>query len=120
MNDGGTICGDVGWPLEAVVWTDAESLILHCIKDAPVNTAQDVNNAGVIVGWGGQGVGWCEAVVWPNAAARMVLLSKVLGRNSPFFLLVEATAVNDVGAVVGYGIVGANGVPDAAFLAIPE
>jgi hypothetical protein len=106
--------------LEAVVWTDAGPKTLHHVKDASVNTAQDVNNQGVIVGWGGLGLAGHEAVVWPNADARMVLLNKFLGRKSPFVFLVEASAVNDLGVVVGYGFTEVSGVPDAAFLAIPE
>jgi hypothetical protein len=79
--------------------------------------ARDINDAGVIVGYGGAGTIDHEAVVWPSASAKPVALSKYLGRNSPFLFLKESLAVNQAGDIVGFGW---DGESYGAFLAIPE
>ena len=51
----------------------------------------------------------------------MVLLNNYVGRKSPFLKLLEASAVNEMGEIVGVGLTGSDpGTGRAAFLAIPE
>ena len=120
VNDGGSICGEVGWPPEAMVWTGVAAQTLYRAPDLSQASAQDINNNGVIVGWGDTGQIAREAVVWPSADAKMIRLNSYLGRRSPFVKLVEACTVNELGEVVGTGFTGVGGSPDAAFLAIPD
>lgn len=118
VNDAGTICGNAGWPTQATVWTETESLTLNLARRLVDASAQDINNSGAIVGWGSTGVIDNKAAVWPSADASMVLLDKYLPRKSPpFDSLKEAVAVNELGEIVG---VGRNGLSYGAFLAIPE
>ena len=118
VNDGGTICGDAGWPTEAIVWTENASQTLNLARKLVDASAQDINNSGTIVGWGSTGVIDNKAAVWPSADGSMVLLDKFLPRKSPpFDSLKEAAAVNELGEIVG---VGRDGASYAAFLAIPE
>lgn len=120
VNDSGVICGEVGWPTQAVVWTGTSSQTLNLAKQLVDASAQDINNSGIIVGCASTGMIDDRAVVWPGADARMVLLNNYLGRKSPFLSLVRASAVNDLGNIVGYGFTEVGGSGDAAFLAIPE
>jgi uncharacterized membrane protein len=119
VNDGGTICGQAGWPTEAMVWTDAASWTLHRARGIELASAQGINPSGVIVGWGDTGQIAREAVAWPRADGSMIQLNKYLGRKSPFVKLVEACAVNDLGEIVGYGFTEVGGASDAVFLAMP-
>lgn len=118
VNDGRTICGETGWPTQATTWTEGSSQTLDLARKLVDASAQDVNNSGVIVGWGSTGVIDNKAVVWPSADADMVLLDKYLPRKSaPFTSLKEAVAVNELGVIVGVG----RGEPTyGAFLAIRE
>ncbi len=121
VNDGGAICGDAGWPTEAVVWIGDESQILHRDKKITSASAQDINNNGTIVGSGDRSQYGPEAVVWPSADEKMILLNNYVGRKSPFLKLLEACAVNEMGEIVGTGLIGPYpGTGPAAFLAIPE
>ena len=118
VNDAGTVCGEAGWPTQATVWTQTESLTLNLARRLLDASAKDINNNGFIVGWGSTGVIDNKAAVWPSADASMVLLDKYLPRKSPpFDSLKEAVAVNELGEIVG---VGRNGLSYGAFLAIPE
>ena len=123
LNDGGTICGDAGWPPEAVVWIGDEPQTLHRDKKITSASAQDINNNGTIVGSGDRSQYGPEAVVWPSANDNMILLNNYVGRKSPFVKLLEACAVNEMGEIVGAGLTGEKFEPPfgrAAFLAIPD
>jgi uncharacterized membrane protein len=118
LNDTGAICGKAFWPPLGVVWTEDQTTALAVARDAPCANAYDINEAGVAVGWGGQGQGWCEAVAWHGIDGKMVMLSKYLPRkNAPFTMLIEATAINASGRIAGYGI---DEEGRGAFLALPE
>jgi uncharacterized membrane protein len=123
MNDVGTICGEAGWPTEAVVWIGDESQTLHRARKITSASAHDINNNGTIVGSGDRSQYGPEAVVWPNADEEMILLNNYIGRKSPFVKLLEASAVNEMGEIVGAGLTGEKFEPPtgrAVFLAIPE
>ena len=118
VNDAGAVCGEAFWPPLAVVWSGGATSTLASAKNAPAANAHDINNDNVIVGWGGQGQGWCEAVVWHSVDGKMVMLSKYLPRkNAPFTMLIEAAAINASGRIAGYGI---DEEGRGAFLALPE
>lgn len=122
VNDGGTICGEAGWPTQAVVWIGDESWPLHLAqaRDIVDGSTMDINNNGTIVGCGSSGMIDDEAVAWPSVDGKMVRLNKFVGRKSPFIFLVEASAVNDLGEIVGFGFTEVGGSAHRAFLAIPE
>jgi len=122
VNDVGTICGEAGPPTVPVVWigTDFWPLDLARARDIVDGSALDINNNGAIVGCGSSGMIDDEAVAWPSAEAKMVRLNKYVGRKSLFIFLVEASAVNDSGEIVGFGFTEVGGSGDAAFLAIPQ
>ena len=116
VNNLGIICGDIGFPNEAVVWSGGVARPLNPNRMA-LTVTQGINDAGVIVGYGGTGIVDHEAVVWPSASAKPVALSKYLGRTSPFLFLKEALAINQAGDIVGFGWDGEN---YGAFLAVPK
>jgi hypothetical protein len=112
INNGGTVCGERD--AHAVVWSGGSSHPLNePRKGVALSYAYDVNDDGMIVGIGGPGIVDRRAVFWPSASDKMVFLDDFLGRNSPFTLLTDAEAVNDLGEIVGRGIEG-------AFVAVPE
>ena len=116
VNNLGTICGDVNFPNEAVAWSGGSTQFLNSHRMA-LTVTQDINDAGTIVGYGGTGVVDHDAVVWPSAGAKPVVLNKYLGRESPFIFLKRALAMNEAGEIAGFGWDGGN---YGAFLAIPK
>ena len=123
VNSSGTICGNL-WtddvPSEAVVWSGSSTQVLDRAKFVFSAWANDVNNAGQIVGEGDYWKNFTQgrrAVVWPSAGGSMILLNGFLDDNSPFTSLVEANTINDSGDIAGAGW---DGNHYGAFLAIPN
>ncbi len=69
-----------------------------------VSEANDVNDDGMVVGfgWDGQGIGLDpRAFAWVDGT--MFDLNTLLDANSPFDVLLQATGVNNNGDIVGFG-----------------
>ena len=90
LNNLGVSCGealDSSPETDALVWFGGSGLPLAS-GGFPQTGALDVNDAGVIVGFGGQHTVIHDALVWPSATSQPVLLNKFLPkRNSPFAFL---------------------------------
>jgi uncharacterized membrane protein len=122
VNNLGAVCGDnlsvnAG---EAVVWTAESTKVLARAKWFYGAHAFDINDRGVIVGYGDYHKMYTsgpQAVVWPSATGSMVRLNDLVYRGSPITGMYSANAVNHDGWIVGRGWDGAN---NAAFLAIPK
>jgi probable HAF family extracellular repeat protein len=82
------------------------------------------NSAALGINSAGQIVGYCDlasgsrAFIYQNGVMTDLNNSIVPGQNGGFLTLSQATAINDNGAIVGYGLRTASG-PYFAFLAIP-
>lgn len=121
VNNGGKVCGraltqtTTGW--NAVVWTGDSTQTLNGARFFYSPAARDINNKGVIVGTAQHKVSLLRAVMWPSATGSMVVLDQFLDDSSPFGILCAADAVNDSGAIVGFGW---DGTEWSAFLAVPQ
>jgi len=113
ISDNGLIVGDAGDGgehfLEAAIFTlDRSDPVewLGKLDGFDASTANNVNESGLIVGsstiflpTGGQET---RAVAWANN--QIFDLNDLIGDNSDWSLLVDATGVNESGDIVGYGI----------------
>ena len=104
---------------EAHIWLGDEPLPLDPDR-RPYTRALDVNNGDVVVGTGGAHSLEADALVWPSPTARPILLAKFLPkRNAPFQALWNATAINEMGMIVGEG---GNGLANGSYpyVAVPK
>jgi hypothetical protein len=53
VNDGGTICGEAGWPTQAIVWTESGSQTLSLAKKLVDASAQDIGRTPISRSTGG-------------------------------------------------------------------
>ena len=83
------------------------------------DSAFEISDNGVIVGYGTCSRCIVKAVVWPSVDAPMILLDSFLKKNGPFTELNQAWGVNDAGDIVGFGWDNDRGI-NPGFLAIPE
>ena len=127
VNNLGTVCGAsvTSNPLlQAVVWAGGQEQALAGAKFYVTRAANDINDAGVIVGRAEYAKMWSggqRAVMWSSATGSMVLLNQFLDDSSPLMSLSDAMAINNFGEIVGQGW--AKGFPEgspSAFLAIPK
>jgi uncharacterized membrane protein len=124
VNNAGTVCG-AAWTPETsaapVVWMGNSRRTLSSAKFFYPRGAYDINNNGMIVGWGWYQRGvdgpYPRAMMWPSATGSLTPLSQFLDSSSPFGCLTDAHAVNDSGEIVGLGW---DGVKHTAFIAIPK
>ena len=126
VNNGGTVCGASATSnplLQAVVWAGGQEQALAGAKFYVTRAANDINDAGVIVGTAENyriGASY-RAVMWASASKSMVLMNQFLDDSSPLMDLSDAMAINNFGEIVGQGW--AKGFPEgspSAFLAIPK
>jgi uncharacterized membrane protein len=129
INANGDACGNFSFdiyldPDKGTVWTaDSQTTLADppTVKGwAPnrIHAAYDLNDSGVIVGETYL-EGYPGAIVWPSATTTTpVRLSSFLPkRNSPFTLLIDATAINSDGVIVGTG---ASQDGEYGFVAVPK
>jgi hypothetical protein len=129
INTSGTACGFFSLdlytaPEKGTVWTKDGQIVLANPPTvngwAPnrIHAAYGLNDSGVIVGETYL-EGYNGAIVWPSATTTTpVRLSSFLPkRNSPFTLLLDATAINTNGVIVGTGLTGEG---EYGFVAVPK
>ena len=117
INNFGIACGNAAFaPNKAAAWIAGTPIALDTGSSPYSAIAEDVNDSGTLVGSSGID---SSAVVWPDPASTMILLDKFL-KNSPFYYLREAYAVNPSGDIVGYGVVVNETRRYVAFMAIPK
>jgi uncharacterized membrane protein len=123
VNNSAAICGTdrtVNGLGEAVVWAGDSKKTLPRAKWFYAAHAYDINDHGVIVGYGDYHKMYTsgpQAVVWPSATGSMVRLNDLVYSGSPITGMYSANAVNNDGWIVGRGW---DGSRTAAFLAIPK
>ena len=115
---------DWGTRLESggmTIWTSADATLFPSSSGWSLFPA-DINNLGQIVGWGNPD-GVVRAVVWDQTRGFEDLTSLI--SSNPGWVLEAATAVNDRGAIIGYGYLNGdvrgyllNPVPEPSTLAI--
>ena len=125
INAAGQIVGDAydsGSLYHAVFWTNsASSPVALGLLDGPTNIATSINNLGQIVGAAGTASNplGTVATIWTNHTAPVQDLNNLIPTNSGWILL-AASCINDLGEIVGFGIITNQGVLQAhAFALIP-
>lgn len=115
----GLICGNDA--RDAVVWSgDEKSVLNRDDRRFLTGLPHGINDDGLVVGIAHEPFsGIAHAVVWHGPDGAMTDLDRFLTGKSPFAYLQFATAVNDAGAIVGYGWVSATR-RNRAFLALPK
>lgn len=104
VNDSAQVVGTVtvDWPQDpnstaAFLWRDGTAVFLG--DPSAGSAANGINSAGTIVGTSGN-----RAVLWRPATHVIVDLTAALDETGEGWLLVEATAINHHGQIVGYGL----------------
>jgi probable HAF family extracellular repeat protein len=112
INDSGQVVGAIGpqgYLLRAFLFSNGAMSDLGTLNGASASSADDINNAGTIVGESGD-----RAFVYSLSGGMADLNSLVV--NGEGWVLRRARAVNDAGQIAGYGSL--NGA-DRAFLLTP-
>lgn len=122
INNAGQVVGYVMQfaPAQAMLWNGTTPTILGTMGGGTF--AHDINNTGLIVGYGGGSIGrfgappgqpFDHAFIWQGTTVQD--LNNMLDSSGMGWTLESARAINDVGQIVGYGIQNSYG-PAHAFL----
>jgi probable HAF family extracellular repeat protein len=103
INDSGQIVGWISTPTEhPTLWNGSGTPIdLGILPGGTYGEAHGINNAGVIVGFTGEGTQLPSATVWNNGA--IIDLNTELAASGTGWHLIEADAINNVGQIAGEG-----------------
>ncbi|NRR30432.1 PEP-CTERM sorting domain-containing protein [Oxalobacteraceae bacterium] len=106
VNDAGQVVGASTFSAgghHAVLWSGGQASDLGTLGGAN-SRANDINASGLIVGYSDvvDPLQWRHAALW-NGSTQIDLNSALIGGLGNFANLAEATAINDLGQIVGYG-----------------
>jgi len=121
INSTGTIVGSVG--NQAVQFTDSKkgwkALGYLPSIGTPFSAALGINSAGQIVGYSDVATATHHAIIYQNGEMTDLNARIAKGQSGGFLTLSVATAINESGAIAGYGLRTVGGAY-FAFLAIPS
>lgn len=105
INDAGTVVGasEGSGGVRAFVWTQQSGIqALGSLSGSSYSEAFDINNLGQVVGQSGSPLG-TRAFLW-TSSARMIDLNNVVTGIPEDVVLTGASAINDKGQIVAFGI----------------
>ena len=126
INNHGDISGDYSIPVSqgqnnlkhAIVWSKGEMITLGTLPGYSWSRANDINDAGIVVGLCSESSIGNKAFIWRDG--KMTALQDLLPPDSQIVAIQNAMAINNAGQITGRCTVdGANDTYSAAFLLTP-